>query len=240
MPQKRKISSSMSISVIIPVRNEEDIIQKTINHLKETASPASDFEIVIVDGESKDRTRELAQNAGAQVIESKPGRALQMNTGVEMATKQILYFLHADTLTPQNWDLHITNTITSGFNAGCFQLQFDDPHPLLTAYAWFTRFDKRVFRFGDQSFFITAYDFNQIGPYNTSLIVMEDNTLIWKARNCLNFKILDACVQTSARKYRENGVIRLQLIFGLIYYGYYLGLPQDQLVHIYNTFIRSA
>jgi hypothetical protein len=50
---------------------------------------------------------------------------------------------------------------------------------------------------------------------------------------------MEESVETSARKYRENGVIRLQVIFALIVIFYYLGAGQELLVDLYNRLIRN-
>ncbi|MEO6538796.1 MAG: glycosyltransferase, partial [Ferruginibacter sp.] len=91
------------ISIIIPTYNESELIGKLINFLKEFGNKDIS-EIIISDGGSTDNTAEIAKNAGAQVIISpQKGRAAQMNFGASMATSDILYFIHADTLPPPSF-----------------------------------------------------------------------------------------------------------------------------------------
>ena len=72
-------------------RHEEARIADCVHRAK-TLSPA---EVIVVDGGSTDRTRELASPAD-RVLQTAPGRARQMNAGASIATGQVLLFLHAD------------------------------------------------------------------------------------------------------------------------------------------------
>ena len=87
------------ISVIIPVLNEEAGIALTVQNVRGTLP---DSEVIMVDGGSSDATAERAENAGAKVIRAERGRGRQCRVGAAQATGQILLFLHADTLLPQN------------------------------------------------------------------------------------------------------------------------------------------
>ncbi len=226
------------ISIIIPVLNEEHTIGKLISELKKRSEDGN-CEILVVDGGSRDRTREIAENAGANVIESeKKGRAAQMNAGAAVAKAEMLYFLHADTIPPFGFDAYILNSVSDGFGAGCFSLRFDDPHPGLRFYSWFTKFGSTLIRFGDQSLFVKASVFEKVNGFDESLIVMEDQQIVREIRQVTKFRVVDKPVITSARKYRKNGVYRLQAVFFLIWAGFYLGISQQALSDIYKKYIK--
>ena len=91
-----KPSPVQKISIIIPVLNEAATIDRTLSRLE----GIDHLEVIVVDGGSTDETAELAASGGAKVIHSKPGKAVQMNTGAAAAVGDILVFLHADTLLP--------------------------------------------------------------------------------------------------------------------------------------------
>ncbi|MDR8392671.1 TIGR04283 family arsenosugar biosynthesis glycosyltransferase [Aliifodinibius sp. S!AR15-10] len=229
----------MRISVIIPALNEADVIGQTIRELK-TRNGQHVHEIIVADGGSTDQTREIAETSGARVIETaRKGRARQMNAGAEAASSELFYFLHADSIPPRGFDQTIMTALQDGYPAGCFRLAFDSKHPLLRFYAWCTRFDIDAFRFGDQSLFITRDLFKSVGGFNPKLIVMEDNVMVRCIKKEGGFYISPKKVITSARKYRENGVIRLQLIFVLIYTLFFLGVSQETLVSTYKKLINS-
>jgi rSAM/selenodomain-associated transferase 2 len=228
----------MSISVIIPTFNEADSITETIEKVRRH-SQHHILEIIVVDGGSSDATINKADLAGAKIVKSpRKGRAAQMNVGAKNARGEILYFLHADTHPPNNFDDIIKKAVNQGHRAGCFQLVFDDDHALLRFYSWFTRLDIDLFRFGDQSLFITKNAFHKLQGFREDHIVMEDQEFVRRIKQRFSFVILDKTVITSAQKYRDNGIIKLQLIFTLILLLYYIGIEQDKLVTIYKRFIH--
>lgn len=227
----------MDLSIIIPTYNEGEIIADTIDHLQKV-SAGKITEIIVVDGGSTDSTNRQAQAAGATVLQPpRKGRAAQMNYGAKQASGDVLYFLHADSLPPKNFDRPIKKAVSGGYPSGCFQLQFDWNHPLLNFYGWCTRFNCNAFRFGDQSLFVERELFYDINGFKGDYIVMEDNEIVRRLQKKADFQILPSKVKTSARKYREQGVVRLQLIFALIYTLYFLGISQKNLASIYKRFI---
>lgn len=230
------------ISIIIPTYEEEGRIGRLIHYLKtETRHPSPGIsEILVVDGHSRDRTVEEADKAGARVIQaSKKGRACQMNEGARRAKGTVLYFLHADTFPPVTFAEDIIREVSLNEPAGGFRLSFDDSHIMLKLYSWFTRFDIDAFRYGDQSLFITKKLFEQTGGFDESLILMEDNEIISRIKKVTGYTIIPKNVITSARKYRVNGIIRLQFVFTLIYVMFHLGAGQERLVRLYSRLIAG-
>lgn len=229
----------IKISIVIPALNEGGRIASLVDELKRReCGDGYIHEIIVADGDSSDETRKKAKLAGAVVLKCRRrGRAAQMNEGAEMASGDTLYFLHADTLPPPQFDRQIHRAISDGAGAGCFQLTFSSDHPVLRFYAWCTRFKTTLVRFGDQSLFVTSQNFRRIGGFDEELVVMEDQKIVGKLKEVTPFYLLDEAVQTSARKYEKNGVIRLQFIFGMIVMLYYFGAGQDTLVHLYSSLI---
>lgn len=226
------------ISIIIPTFNEQDSISDLISFLKKFSEQGY-TEIIICDGGSTDETKALAKKAGAKVLESpKKGRGAQMNFGATKASGEALYFLHADTYPPKTFSKDIEEALSGGYKAGCYRLSFDDNHPLLRFYSWFTRFDINFFRFGDQSLFIKKTLFEEVSGFREELIVMEDQDIVRRIKKKSLFKILSKSVTTSARKYRAVGVAKLQLIFAIIFIRFYLRTPQEKLVSFYKSCIK--
>ena len=222
----------MKLSVIIPAYNEESEIAETIALVKKRGHNLVE-EIIVVDGQSTDNTEAEARLAGAKVVISpRKGRAAQMNVGAEQASAEILYFLHADTRPPEGFAESVCNAIEKGYQAGCFQLTFDEDHFLLDLYAWFTRFDVDAFRFGDQSLFVLRDVFFAIDGFREDHIVMEDNEIVRRIKDEYDFTIIEDAVETSARLYQEVGILKLQFIFVLIYTLYFCGVEQETLANI--------
>ncbi|MEI6691092.1 MAG: TIGR04283 family arsenosugar biosynthesis glycosyltransferase [Chlorobium sp.] len=222
-----------SISIIIPTYNEEAIIAESIQALLKITERSEGIEIIVSDA-SIDSTPKILSNFPITVCFSAKGRSKQMNTGARLAHGDILYFLHADTLPPDTFIDTIRSAVADGKKAGCFKMGFDDSNPIMSLYGWFTQFPFMVCRGGDQSLFIDKYLFNDIGEFDESLVVMEDIDIISRIEQRAAFHILDAEVITSARRYHQHGIIRLQLIFGSIHFMYALGVDQDTIIQYYR------
>ena len=225
-------------SIILPAYREADRIGHTIPAIKATAK-AHPIEMLVVDAASRDGTAEIAEKAGARRISSKiKGRAVQMNLGAAQASGEFLLFLHADTRLPEDFASPVLNAFREGAAGGCFRLSFDHSHWFLKGCAWFTRFDIKAVRFGDQGLFVRKEVFLQIGGFRETLKLMEDQESIHRIKKYGRFHILPACVVTSARKYLRNGIYRLQGIFFLIWLLYYAGVSQEKLVKLYQQLVK--
>ena len=88
------------ISVIIPVTNEEKFIGRCIDSV---SRQNADFEIIAVDGGSDDNTLEIAGSRVDRIIISDcKNLAHQLNLGARSSRGDILLFLHADCMLPDN------------------------------------------------------------------------------------------------------------------------------------------
>ena len=227
------------LSIIIPTYNEANQIGKAIIKIHE-AKCNYELEIIVVDGGSTDDTVKIVNEYGAIVVLSKhKGRATQMNLGASVAKFELLYFLHADSTPPHNFTVAIFNACNKGANSGCFRLQFDYDHWFLKANAWFTRYNVNAIRFGDQSLFVTKEIFHKVNGFREDLLMMEDQEIIRRLKKFGKFEVIDDYVTTSARKYRDNGVFRMQGIFFLIWGLYYLGYSQNKLLQLHRKLIKN-
>jgi rSAM/selenodomain-associated transferase 2 len=224
---------TQTISIIIPTCNEEAIIQRTLQTLLAITGRSEGVEIIVSDA-STDRTPEILSGFPVKVCRSAKGRAIQMNNGARLAGGDILYFLHADTLPPETFVDDIRFAAASGKKAGCFRMHFDDEHPLMTLFGWFTQFPLMICRGGDQSLFIDRTLFQGIGGFDETLLIMEDYDIIERIERREPFHILHQQVTTSARKYHENGIIPLQFAFGTLHLMYALGFDQESIIRHYR------
>jgi rSAM/selenodomain-associated transferase 2 len=235
------MASAPWLSIIIPTYNEAGQIGLLLRALQQLGATGSAAEIIVVDGGSHDATAAEATHAGGHVVRSpRKGRAAQLNYGAGRARGAVLYFLHADSYPPPTLLADVRKAVTAGYGGGCYRLAFDDPHWFLRLNAWFTRFDWNWVRFGDQSLFVRREVFARAGGFDERLHLFEDQEIIPRLRRQGRFVVLRAAVTTSARKYRTNGVYRLQAIFGLLCLLYRLGVSQRQLVRVYRRLIRPA
>ena len=231
------MKNNPQISVIIPVLNEATNIVTLLSCIKNNSSKHLIKEILVVDGGSTDQTASLVEKNGASIILSQKGRAKQMNEGAKKASGEMLYFLHADTLPPQDFDKSILHAITTDSQAGCFQMRFDSDSFFLRFFAWFSRINLKVCRGGDQSLFITKKLFEDLNGFNEDYLIYEDNEFIGRLYEHTQFKILPQHVQTSARRYEKHGKLKLQYHFGVIHLKNSLGAGPEQLYQYYRQHI---
>ena len=89
------MSSTPTISIIIPVLNEAARVASAVRQSNEIAD-----EVIVVDGGSSDDTASITSGLNCRLVESSKGRGQQLFAGAASATSTILLFLHADTSLP--------------------------------------------------------------------------------------------------------------------------------------------
>ena len=93
----------VKVSVILPTINEEKGIGKTIDSINQNFFKKNkwDLEIIIVDGDSKDKTQEIARSKDAKIIvEKRKGYGRAYKTGMPQATGDIIVTGDADATYP--------------------------------------------------------------------------------------------------------------------------------------------
>lgn len=227
------------ISIIIPVYNEAQHVGTLLEHLETVASTGHILEVIFVDGGSTDETLNVLKTLTSTkfkiaVISSVQGRAKQMNAGAKYASGSIYYFLHVDSFPPKDFDRLIIEHCQKEQQAGCFRLQFKSNHWWLRLAGWFTQFNWQICRGGDQSLFVQASLFNQLNGYDEDYIVYEDNVFIRNLYQQTHFVVIQHPIITSARRYEEVGVWRLQYIYLKIHLKYWMGSSSRELLNYYK------
>jgi glycosyltransferase involved in cell wall biosynthesis len=92
------------ISVIIPTYNEEKNIERCLSALNEQTIPREEFEVIVVDGQSGDKTVEIAQNYADKVIQQvSKGVGGARNDGVKIASGDVIVTTDADCVPYGEW-----------------------------------------------------------------------------------------------------------------------------------------
>ncbi|OGS17866.1 MAG: hypothetical protein A3J83_08615 [Elusimicrobia bacterium RIFOXYA2_FULL_40_6] len=225
----------MKISVIIPVLNEEKIINNALASL-EKVKGSRDLEIIVVDGGDKDETLKAVKSGTAVKLSSQKGLSFQMNTGAAAATGEALVFLHADTILPGNAFTQIETALGSGkYDAGAFSLEIDSDNLLLKFIAitanlrnYFTHVP-----YGDQAIFIRNSFFRELGGYK-EVPVMQDVDLMRRIKYYgKKIIIFREKALTSARRWQKNGILYTTFKNNLIRFLYFLGVSENKLEQLY-------
>ena len=231
------------ISVIIPVFNEAKNIEALLGYLYQNSTQKLISEILVVDGGSTDGSQKIVSEFSVKHpivkgLDSQKGRAKQMNFGAAQANGRILYFLHADSFPPKNFDQSIIEAIREGATSGCFKMKFDSSHWWLQLAGWFTQFNWKVSRGGDQSLFVEKNIFEHLKGYNEDFIIYVDNELIYRLYKQGMFKVIQRSLTTSARRFESNGIWSLQFHFMVIHLRKFFGAPPKKLEAYYIKHIH--
>src|ERR1035437_8508182 len=92
------------ISVVVAAYNEEKDLPKCLTAITTQDFPKDDYEIIVVDNNSTDKTAEIAKSFGARVVqESKQGNTPAVKKGMDSATGEIIANTDADTVVFPDW-----------------------------------------------------------------------------------------------------------------------------------------
>lgn len=221
------------ISVIIPALNEE----KRVGGAVKSALEGFNVEAIVADGGSSDRTLEIAAQAGAKVVASAPGRALQMNTGAKQATGEIFLFLHADSRLPPAWDSHVRQVMQQPRTAlGHFTFAIDGAFSGRRWIEWGANMRARFLKspYGDQGFFLRREDFFDLGEF-PEVPILEDVLLVKLAKKRGRVLCARAAVTTSGRRWITHGVMRTTLMNQAVLLLAWLGADLFALRDAYRT-----
>jgi rSAM/selenodomain-associated transferase 2 len=220
--------SLLKLSIVIPALNEAQVIGASLASLAPLR--ARGHEVIVADGGSEDRTREIAAQLADRVVVASRGRARQMNAGAAAANGDALVFLHADTRLPANADHLIFHSLKKNL-WGRFDVAIEGRSTLLPVIAFLMNLRSRVtgIATGDQAIFVRREAFCGF----PEIALMEDvafsktmKRLSWPA--CLRAK-----AATSGRRWDEQGVLRTMLLMWRLRLAYFLGTAPDELARRY-------
>tara|TARA_B100000035_G_scaffold312530_1_gene324197 strand:+ start:872 stop:1543 length:672 start_codon:yes stop_codon:yes gene_type:complete len=223
----------MEYSIIIPVLNEEETLilnKKYIQNLKNKLGA----EIIIVDGQSNDKTKQIAKSIADQVHESNPSRSLQFNKGVMHASGMHYIFLHVDTILDDDAINSILN-IRENFRWGFFQIKLDQNEMKYSFLAYCINLRSKLFNYctGDQVLIVSKSIFHKLNGYR-EIELMEDIDLTNKLKKISNPVILPGKAMTSSRRWKKYGYIKTILLMRFIRLLFFLGVSTKNLRKIYR------
>ena len=217
------------ITVVIPTLNEEQVIAKSVA----SAVAAGATAIVVSDGGSRDGTREVAIDAGAsRVIQSAPGRGLQLNAGAQLAETEFILFLHADNELSENALQQICENEKAAW--GAFRQRIDSRRLVYRLLEWGNqwRVQWRAVPFGDQGIFVRRTLFEQMNGF-AGIPLMEDVELSQRLRIIEKPVLLQGPLMINARRWEKHGVLRQTVKNWSIQYSYARGVSATDLAQKY-------
>lgn len=228
------------VSVIIPAYNEEAHLARTLGSL---FAQDGSFEVIVVDGGSRDKTVEVAlSHLSVCVVRSPKGRAVQMNQGARAARGRLLVFLHSDTLLPPGaLDKVRALSDVEGPDglAGAFWHSFDERRLSLRLVSlldnlrcWWTRVP-----YGDQAIFVGRERFWRLGGFSEEAH-LEDMEFSRRLSRSGKVHLLAPPIRTSARKFLAIGPWKALGRSALICTRSALGLDLAAPAHAFSRDVR--
>ncbi len=224
----------MLVSIIIPALNEEASIKKLLQQLQPYRKQG--HEVMVVDGGSRDRTVSISKSLADKVISSEAGRAVQMNKGAEQATAEVLWFLHADTVVPDNGIEKIQFSLNqSQANWGRFNIRLSGSQFLFRLIEKMMNLRSCITGIvtGDQGIFVKKTVFNEVNGFS-NLPLMEDIDLSKKLKRYSSPVCVTEKLTTSSRRWEKNGILTTVLLMWRLRFLYWLGVSADKLARQYK------
>jgi len=233
------------ITVVIPTLEAESTLGATLASLVPAAIDGLVRQVIVVDGGSTDRTLEIAEDSGADIIRAERGRGRAMMAGAAAARYPWLLFLHADTALASGWESEaaaLVERVESGARppaAAAFRFALDDTgfSPRLLEIGVAVRCALFRLPYGDQGLLIPRRLYDQVGGFRP-LPLMEDVDLIRRLGRSRTL-ILRASAVTSALRYKREGYLvraaRNVSCVGL----FYLRAPMPLIERLYTPARKS-
>ncbi len=231
------------VSVIIPVRNEEDRISACIDSVRTQRSPC---EIVVVDGGSTDRTLEKVAEFGDVVsCRADSGRGIQIAHGIALATGDLIVVLHADSRLRPGALASVVAALAKHPDAagGAMEASYDAPSSRFRLVALLNNIRARFtgISFGDQAQFFRRVALPQGFP---EYRLMEDIEVSMRLKEHGTLLFLPRGVQSSSRRWRSSGyfpnVIMVIWLSGLFLVLRAFDLLQDKGEWYYQHYYRNS
>jgi rSAM/selenodomain-associated transferase 2/rSAM/selenodomain-associated transferase 1 len=187
------------LSIIIPTLNEAASIGRTLETVLALGSGA---QVIVADGQSDDETARIAREFPVTVLTSSRGRGLQLRTGAERATGEVLWFLHADSTPPPDSHDRIREALRlPQIIGGNFDLLFDgDSRAARQLTRIYPHLRKLGLCYGDSGIFVRREVYLAAGGFR-AYPIFEDLDLIKRIRKHGRFLHLDSQILTSSRRF---------------------------------------
>ncbi len=207
----------MDASVIVCTLNEEKRIGACIKSIQKQKFSGS-FEVIAADGNSEDKTVEIAESLGARTVIEKVRRiAAERNAGAKIAQGKILIFTDADAVVPENW----VQTYYDFFQknkevVGCYGLVFFSDTsttekkisriimPLFMSFTALIGMNNPI----GSNIAARKESFEKINGFDTTFVTCEDLNLFRRLKKVGKIKLdTKNSVEVSARRVKAWGML---------------------------------
>lgn len=196
------------ISIIIPTLNAQDALPGCLSALMEGLGHGLIRELIVSDGGSSDATLQIADEAGAVLVQGPASRGGQLRRACAVAKGQWVLVLHADTVLDAGWSTVVADHLQSGGGRPAyFRLAFRARGLMPIWVAGWANLRAWLFAlpYGDQGLLMRRAMYEAAGGYPDQPL-MEDVALVRALSRPLI--ALPVRAMTSAARYQSHGWVR--------------------------------
>lgn len=219
----------VEVSIIIPTLNEEKHIRRLLKTLRRQTY--KDFEMIIIDGNSKDNTRKIIRKFAKLhprvklIVEKKKSVGRARNLGANQAKGKYLLFLDADTLLSQHFlgksivefEEKKLDIATADFKPLCKDSSHKIYFSMQNMIVWLSQFIRPV----AQGAFILVKKslFDKIKGFDEKIKLAEDVNFVERATEFGKFGVLNTVrVSISSRRLKQEGVLGMVMKYLLCHF----------------------
>lgn len=227
-----------ALSVVIPTRNAGAGLPSCLAALMEGLEAGLIRELIVSDAGSKDATLQIADAAGAVIVQDAASRGGQLRRGAQVTGGDWLLFLHADTVLPPGWAGAVSARMAQGGPAA-FRLAFDAAGVMPRLVAGWANLRSRVLGlpYGDQALLIARADYEAVGGF-ADIPLMEDVAIARALKG--RIALLPLAVTTSAARYQREGWLWRGARNLWILIRYFCGADPELLAKAYRRGARNS
>ena len=223
----------MSLSIVVPTLNEVDFLKETLIHLLEMAYEPDQLEVIVIDSGSTDDTLESIKSLPCTTFTRTDfihKKYASLNFGLSKSNGDIVMFLDADTLLPQNFDQLIKAVLSkSNVAGGAFEFEFLSRNFSLWVVQIVNRLRYRIEQsyYGDQSVFCRKEIAEKMGGIPEKAL-MESAYFCRELRKIGRLKLIKQTVETSSRRFTEHGIWKVLWFDTRMWIRFLLGMDVDR------------
>lgn len=197
------------ISIVIPTLNEENYLPFLLDSIK--AQDFNDFEIIVADAGSKDKTVEIAKKYGCKIISTMsklPGEG--KNKGAKFAQGDLIFFLDADIILPEkSFSKFLKEFYEKKLNIASFLLR---SHHLFHNFSYNifynfpTLIGEKILPQAMNAILVKKEIHQKIGGFNEKIKIGEELDYIRRAKKFGKFGVLKSeKIFASPRRFEKDG-----------------------------------
>ena len=204
------------LSIIIPCLNEEKYLPILLEQIKKQSF--TDYEIIVADAGSKDKTREIAKNYNCRIVQGGlPAKS--RNEGAKIAQGDIFLFMDADNIfLPQNFFA----TLLAGFKKRNLDIA---SFPICPDCNGFDKFAYGIYNFwakltqkfiahATNSILVKKTIHQKINGFDEDITIAEDHYYARQGAKIAKFGFISTeSVLTSCRRFIRDGRLKTYLIY---------------------------